>query len=98
MKSLEIGRRGSVVPVFGHTDSIGGMEINRSFPERQANTRPTFLLVPGLEHDRVSLVGCGGQDPAERKETEAGRQADRRIAICASGDGQTEMMNGHGRL
>ncbi|MGY8776976.1 MAG: OmpA family protein [Longimicrobiales bacterium] len=91
---------GTNVLVFGHTDSTGSMELNQSLSERRADAARTFLLGAGLENDRVSAVGRGEQDPVDTNETEAGRQANRRvlIAIYASEDMQAEMMRRHGGL
>ena len=91
---------GTSVLVFGHTDSTGDVELNQSLSERRADAARTFLLGAGLENDRVSAVGRGEQDPVDTNETEAGRQANRRvlIAIYASEDMQAEMMRRHGGL
>jgi outer membrane protein OmpA-like peptidoglycan-associated protein len=96
-KSLE-HYEGTNVPVFGHTDSTGGVELNQSLSEGRADAARTFLLGADLENDRFSTVGRGEQDPVDKNETGAAREATRRgsIAIYAGEDMQAEMMRRHG--
>jgi outer membrane protein OmpA-like peptidoglycan-associated protein len=96
-ESLE-NYEGTTLIVFGQADSTGGVELNQSLLERRADAARTFLLGAGLKNDRISTVGRGEQDSVDTNETEAGRQANRRvlIAIYASEDMQAEMMRRHG--
>lgn len=89
---------GTSVLVVGHTDSTGESSYNHTLSERRAGSARTFLMGAGLEADRVSATGLGEEEPVAANETEAGRQANRRveIAIYADEGMRQEMIHRHG--
>jgi outer membrane protein OmpA-like peptidoglycan-associated protein len=82
----------------GHTDSTGEDSYNQSLSERRADAARNYLVGAGLESDRVRALGRGEMEPLDTNDTDAGRQANRRveIAIFASEEMQREMLRRHG--
>jgi outer membrane protein OmpA-like peptidoglycan-associated protein len=89
---------GTDVLVVGHTDSTGEASYNQGLSERRADAARSFLLGAGLASERVTAMGRGEEEPITTNDTEAGRQANRRveIAIFASEEMQAEMLRRHG--
>ncbi len=89
---------GTRVLVVGHTDGRGTDAYNQGLSERRAGAARTYLLSQGLTPDRVEAVGRGESEPVADNETDAGRQANRRVevAIFASEDLQDEMRSRYG--
>lgn len=89
---------GTDVLVVGHTDSTGDAAYNQGLSERRASAARVFLLGAGLEADRVTAMGRGEEEPIDSNDTDAGRQANRRVevAIFASDEMQAEMLRRHG--
>ena len=89
---------GTEVLVVGHTDSTGEASYNQGLSERRADAARNFLIGAGLEADRIRAVGRGESEPIDSNDTDAGRQANRRveIAIFASEEMQQEMLRRHG--
>ena len=89
---------GTDVLVVGHTDSTGDEAYNQSLSERRADAARNFLVGAGLDTGRVTAMGMGETEPVETNNTEAGRQANRRVevAIFASEEMQAEMLRRHG--
>ncbi len=89
---------GTDVLVVGHTDSTGEEDFNQTLSERRADAARNFLVGANLESGRVTALGRGEIEPVDTNDTDAGRQANRRveIAIFASEDMQAEMLRRHG--
>lgn len=89
---------GTDVLVVGHTDSTGEASYNQGLSERRADAARTYLMGAGLDSDRVTAMGMGEEEPVGTNDTDAGRQANRRVevAIFASEEMQQEMLRRHG--
>ena len=89
---------GTDVLVVGHTDSTGEASYNQGLSERRADAARTYLMGAGLDPDRVTAMGMGEEEPVDTNDTDAGRQANRRVevAIFASEEMQQEMLRRHG--
>jgi len=89
---------GTDVLVVGHTDSTGEASYNQGLSERRADAARNYLLGAGLDADRVTAMGMGEEEPVDTNDTDAGRQANRRVevAIFASEEMQQEMLRRHG--
>lgn len=89
---------GTEVLVVGHTDATGEAAYNQGLSERRAAAARNYLIGAGLESGRVQAVGRGEMEPIADNDSEAGRQANRRveIAIFASEEMQREMLRRHG--
>ncbi len=74
------------VLIVGHTDGVGEEEYNRRLSQQRAEAAQRFLAGEGVASNRLRTSGRGELEPIATNETEAGRQANRRIelAIVAS--------------
>jgi outer membrane protein OmpA-like peptidoglycan-associated protein len=90
---------GTEVLAVGHTDSTGEEAYNQSLSERRADSARTFMIGAGLDASRIRAMGRGELEPIATNDTDAGRQANRRveIAIFASEEMQQRMLREHGR-
>lgn len=77
--------------IVGHTDAVGTSAYNQSLSERRAQAASTYLGTVGVSTTRLRAVGRGETEAIASNETEAGRQANRRveIAIVASASART---------
>ncbi|MBD9368219.1 OmpA family protein [Xanthomonas sp. XNM01] len=71
----------TVVEVAGHTDSIGGDDVNQRLSEQRANAVAQFLTAQNVNQARFIVVGAGKRHPIASNDTEAGRAANRRVEI-----------------
>ena len=72
---------GSDLLILGHTDQLGSVTYNQGLSERRANSGATYLMSQGVSGTRVATRGLGETEPIATNETEAGRQANRRVEI-----------------
>jgi len=68
--------------IVGHTDSTGGVAYNYELSVRRAESALRFLAGQGVSEDRMGASGRGEWEPLATNETEAGRQANRRIEVA----------------
>ena len=73
---------GSDLLILGHTDQLGSVTYNQGLSERRANSGATYLMSQGVSGTRVATRGLGETEPIATNETEAGRQANRRIEVA----------------
>jgi outer membrane protein OmpA-like peptidoglycan-associated protein len=71
----------TMVEVAGHTDSVGGAAYNQSLSERRAQTVANYLASRNVANKRLLTIGAGETHPVASNDTEAGRQANRRVEI-----------------
>lgn len=72
--------------IEGHTDNIGGDEMNMKLSQQRADTVRDFLVQQGLGQDAVTAVGLGKAEPVADNTSNEGRQKNRRVEIIVSGD------------
>ncbi|UWQ22722.1 OmpA family protein [Jannaschia sp. W003] len=76
--------------VAGHTDSQGGEEMNQSLSQQRADAVRLALIERGVPPSQLTARGYGEAQPIADNDTEAGREANRRIAFTlldgAAGD------------
>ncbi|ETX11073.1 thrombospondin [Marinomonas ushuaiensis DSM 15871] len=66
--------------IEGHTDNIGAENYNLSLSKKRAESiANTLISVFNISPDRIKSFGFGEQYPLASNETEAGRQANRRV-------------------
>ena len=84
--------------VAGHTDSRGTDEYNQGLSERRAESAANYLITQGIPPSNIRTVGLGETEPVATNETDAGRQANRRVevAIFASEEYREELERRHG--
>jgi outer membrane protein OmpA-like peptidoglycan-associated protein len=85
------------VEFSAHTDAKGTTEYNQALSERRANNTKGYILNNGVKNERIKVVLNGEISPIARNEingrdTEAGRQFNRRIEIRIF-DAKGEQMN-----
>ena len=68
--------------IVGHTDSQGAEEYNQGLSQRRAASAAALLATEGVPAGRVRVTGRGELEPIATNETEAGRQANRRIEVA----------------
>lgn len=68
--------------IIGHTDQVGSTSYNLGLSERRANSAATYLMSRGLSGTRVTTRGLGESEPVASNNTEAGRQANRRVEVA----------------
>ena len=69
------------VRVEGHSDSTGPDDLNQRLSRERAETVRTYLVDAGIEADRVTAVGFGGDRPIATNDTLNGRARNRRVEI-----------------
>lgn len=72
---------GSDLLILGHTDEQGSDAYNQALSERRANAAAGFLRNQGVSGSRIATRGLGETEPVAPNETDAGRQANRRVEV-----------------
>ena len=73
---------GSDLLIVGHTDPLGSEAYNQTLSERRANAAASYLRSQGVSGSRIATRGLGETEPIATNETEAGRQANRRVEVA----------------
>jgi len=68
--------------VSGHTDAVGTTAYNEALSLRRATAASKYLVEQGVATERIRSVGRGEAESLVPNETEAGRQANRRVEIA----------------
>lgn len=74
------------VSVEGHTDDVGTDTDNQSLSERRAAAVADRLEAAGIPRVRITTRGLGETTPVSTQDTEAGRQANRRVVVGVAAD------------
>ena len=67
------------IEISGHTDNTGSESSNKVLSLNRAKSVADHLIRQGIPSGRVQVTGYGSSRPVEVNNTEAGRQANRRI-------------------
>lgn len=67
--------------IEGHTDSKGNAQVNNWMSRERAKAVKNFLVNEGVSASRLASVGRGFSQPLAPNDTEAGREANRRIEL-----------------
>ncbi len=73
---------GSDLVIIGHTDSQGTDSYNQTLSERRARSAANYLTSQGVAASRISTRGLGETEPVATNDTDAGRQANRRVEVA----------------
>jgi OOP family OmpA-OmpF porin len=65
--------------IEGHTDNRGAADMNLDLSKRRAASVKNWLIQHGIEATRLESEGYGLTKPIESNDTDAGRQANRRV-------------------
>jgi outer membrane protein OmpA-like peptidoglycan-associated protein len=69
------------IDIYGHTDSTGGDAINIPLSRNRAQSVANYLSQRGVNPARMATQGFGSSQPVADNNTEAGKQANRRVEI-----------------
>ncbi|MEH6528848.1 MAG: OmpA family protein [Porticoccus sp.] len=69
------------IRIAGHTDSTGSAEYNQTLSERRASSVGQLLITQGIMSGRVWTTGYGERYAIASNDTDAGRQANRRVEL-----------------
>ena len=68
--------------IVGHTDAVGTADYNQGLSQRRATATSNYLASQGVNSIRLRTAGRGEMEPLGTNETEAGRQANRRVEVA----------------
>lgn len=68
-----------VVSVEGHTDATGSADFNRKLSQQRAESVAKYLAKKGVKAARMEAKGFGPDHPIADNESDAGREANRRV-------------------
>jgi len=71
----------TVLIIDGHTDSTGSRSYNMELSGRRADSVGDYLITQGVEPVRLAAYGYGPEYPVASNDTEAGREANRRVEL-----------------
>jgi OmpA-OmpF porin, OOP family len=67
------------IEIHGHTDNVGDDASNLDLSTRRATAVLTFLIQQGVPGQRMVGRGLGETEPIDTNDTDAGREANRRV-------------------
>ena len=79
------GSKVSGISVVGHTDSVGTDAYNQKLSERRAGAVANYLVSKGVPAAAIQAAGKGESQPVADNGSKAGRAANRRVDVEASG-------------
>jgi OmpA-OmpF porin, OOP family len=68
-----------VIELSGHTDNVGGNELNQKLSQDRADSVREYFIGKGIEPDRVASKGYGETKPVATNDNDEGRQRNRRV-------------------
>ena len=69
------------VRINGHTDAVASDTYNQTLSENRAASTKEWLVINGVEPDRIKTAGFGKRQPYASNLTEEGRALNRRVEI-----------------
>ncbi len=72
---------GMRIQIIGHTSSVGGYEHNIELSRRRAKQVRNYLILSGIDKDRLRSVGRGPDEPIADNATEKGQSLNRRVEV-----------------
>jgi outer membrane protein OmpA-like peptidoglycan-associated protein len=74
------------VKVEGHTDNLGGDDLNMRLSENRAASVRDYLIAQGVGQAYITAQGFGKSMPLADNNTSGGRQANRRVEMVVFGE------------
>jgi outer membrane protein OmpA-like peptidoglycan-associated protein len=68
--------------IVGHTDAQGEDAYNQRLSERRASSAASYLAAQGVAREHVRTAGRGESEPVAQNDTDANRQANRRVEVA----------------
>jgi outer membrane protein OmpA-like peptidoglycan-associated protein len=78
-KMLKDNPQVELISVEGHTDSTGSPDFNRKLSQQRAESVAKYLSTKGVKAARMEPKGFGPDKPIADNESDAGREANRRV-------------------
>ncbi|HSD87200.1 MAG TPA: OmpA family protein [Kofleriaceae bacterium] len=78
-KVLKDNPQVELISVEGHTDSTGSPDFNRKLSQQRAESVAKYLSTKGVKAARMEPKGFGPDHPIADNESDAGREANRRV-------------------
>ncbi|MEM9050685.1 MAG: OmpA family protein [Bacteroidota bacterium] len=72
------------VTINGHTDAVASEPYNQILSENRAASTKEWLVINGVDPDRIKTAGYGEREPYASNMTEEGRSLNRRVEIFFS--------------
>ena len=69
------------IEIHGHTDNIGSNESNINLAERRGLSVRNYLMLKGIDENRLKILSFGESEPVATNDTDEGRQLNRRVEI-----------------
>ena len=73
--------KSAVVEISGHTDNVGNAKKNKTLSLKRAEACRDYLVSKGIEGNRITAVGFGGERPTVPNDSDDNRQKNRRIEV-----------------
>jgi len=70
-----------IIEISGHTDNVGGEELNKKLSQDRADAVRNYLLRKGIAPDRLTAKGYWFSVPVADNDTEEGRAKNRRTEV-----------------
>lgn len=86
------------VLIEGHTDNTGTDEYNMTLSKKRAASVQEYLVSLGLDYQRLEIAGYGESQPIAENDTNAGRQANRRVEVAIYANDKMKRMAKRGEL
>ncbi|MBB4080820.1 outer membrane protein OmpA-like peptidoglycan-associated protein [Lewinella aquimaris] len=86
------------IKIDGHTDNVGSDNSNQRLSEQRAASVADYLTSLGIDRTRMTTEGFGETRPVETNDTDAGRQANRRVEVAITPTEQLQQKAEEGTL
>jgi outer membrane protein OmpA-like peptidoglycan-associated protein len=74
-------RKSAVIEISGHTDNVGNAKTNKTLSMKRAQACRAYLISNGIEGNRITAVGYGGERPTVPNDSDENRTKNRRIEV-----------------
>jgi len=74
-------RKSATVEISGHTDNVGNAKKNKALSLKRAQACRDYVISQGVEGNRITALGFGGERPTVPNDSDENRQKNRRIEV-----------------